>query len=592
MKPPQNEAISKAVAFVMDSISNENGSQLVYKDRVALDSAGLETLTAAENALDIAKSYILKDIHRHIAYIRICRNRTAPIHQLPAEIFTIIVEMDLTWNAYPEVDERRMLELMAVSRVWRDIIINSPQLWTDILTRNPLDVAELFIQRSKALPLSLIWNTPKWPNLDTTNKKFEALLDLVIRYSSRLRSMNINMGHGSGQTLQRLLGCPTPQLENLRLENLRVRTPQYGVSEYPQFALSEGGPLKELQLRFVGLLDWDSRRLSGLRVLDLEKPGIAPSINQILHLLSAAPCLEILKLVKLRPSSITPDNRSDEIDNEERPIELPSLKSIRLEGLPPLYCLSILFRIRPGLCNYLLVEDMGHGSTNEMRWEELWRERGSTMAGLLHLSESSPLDLANDWELSIAVNEDGVGIMDVVPGGIVEPRTYFGFGFTDPCRAIEGLGEFFCSLDFPLRPISLRIDGCLIWEQRQLDLCSWSSVLGTLRVEGIRLVRAVYQLLGQHWTMKDGTVTWVCPRLSDVELRYAWDDYMSDNPEVDGMALLLAVQKRWAGDNETPALPQPSLFRVRSSPKPLPSIESKAETIKSIIPCFEVTEYY
>ncbi|KAG8971377.1 hypothetical protein FRC05_011139 [Tulasnella sp. 425] len=538
----------------------------------------------AENALDVAKSHILKAIDQHIAYIHTCRNRAVPIHQLPTEIFTIIVEMDLTWNSYPEADERRLLELVTVSRVWRDIIINSPQVWTNIQARNPLHIAELFIERSKALPLSLTWDTGSQPDLDT-NKKFAGLLELVIRNSSRIRSMDVTTGYRSEQTLRRLLGSPTPQLEILRV------WARGDVRDYPQFALSERGPLKELSLTSVGLSDWDLRRLSGLRVVDLKNPGIAPSINQILHLLSASPFLEILNLVALKPSSIIPANRSEEIDKEERPIELPYLETIRLAELPPLYRHSILSRIRPGLCNYVVVEDSEDDRANEMLWEELWRERSDTMAALLQLSSSSPLDLVNDWELCIDVAAGQVQIQDVVAGRSDDPRTYFYFGFRDSCRLIEKLGEFFCSLDFPLRPISLRIKKGPIWEQRQPDLCSWSSVLGTLRVEGIRFIRAVYQLLGQQWVMKDGTVTWVCPRLSNVELSYL-PYYATDNPEMDGMALLRAVQKRWEGDNGIPALPQPSRFLVRCYPRILPSIKSRAETIKSIIPCFKLTDKY
>ncbi|KAG8973281.1 hypothetical protein FRC05_008996 [Tulasnella sp. 425] len=585
IKPPRKEAITKALALVMDSIGTENGSQLVYQDRAKLDSSALEILTEAENALDVAKSYISKGIDEHIAYIRCYRNRATPFHQLPAEVLTIIIEIVLTRDYLAGVDERRMVKLMMVNRIWREIIINSPQLWTTIRTRNPPDFTELSIERSKPLPLSLTWHTSD--DLDTTNKKFEALLDLVIRYSSRLRSMDINMGHGSGQTLQRLLGCPTPQLENLR-----VRTPQYGVSEYPRFTLSDGGPLKNLTLKSVGLLDWDSWRLSGLRLLDVENPAVAPAINQILHILSASPSLWRLRLCNLPSSENIPTTRSEEEDRQDKPIELPHLKTIRIERLPPSYCASILSRIRPGLCKYVQVEDHGLESANGMHWEKLWRERGDTMAALLQLSELSPLTLANDRELFIDVTGGRVMIVNEVLRGSAEQRSYFCFGFTDSCRAIEGLGEFFCSLDIPLRPISLYIAECPIWKQRQLDLCPWSNVLGTLQVGGIHLIRAVYQLLGQHWTMKDGTVTWVCPRLSDVELRYAWNEYMADSPEMDGIALLLAVQKRWAGGNGILALPQPSLFRVRCPPKTLPSIESRAETIKSIIPCFELTEEY
>lgn len=73
------------------------------------------------------------------------------------------------------------------------------------------------------------------------------------------------------------------------------------------------------------------------------------------------------------------------------------------------------------------------------------------------------------------------------------------------------------------------------------------------------MARTLYEVSGQQWLLKDRTMSWACPRLSVLGLFYRSNSYADEDKEMDdGMALLLAVQKRWSVEHEIPAPPQPN----------------------------------
>ncbi|KIO27164.1 hypothetical protein M407DRAFT_193813 [Tulasnella calospora MUT 4182] len=85
-------------------------------------------------------------------------------------------------------------------------------------------------------------------------------------------------------------------------------------------------------------------------------------------------------------------------------------------------------------------------------------------------------------------------------------------------------------------------------------------------------------------------MTWLCPKLSFVDLNYKEASYVEEDEEMDGGQLLEGVQKRWSGEHDIPAALQPSRFRIWSGGQRCTSIRSRAEAIKLIVPSFEV--YY
>ncbi|KAG8948714.1 hypothetical protein FRC04_009324 [Tulasnella sp. 424] len=602
MKPPQNPAITKALAILMESIQEENGSQLAYEsvDTAAFDSASLETLVEVDNALGIANSCIsqvinslIADIRYRrnlinslIADIRYRRNRVALIHQLPAEVFTTIVTC-LTEDYSPKEGERHMLDLMVVSRRWADIIVNSPELWTNIRFDHPAKFVKLIIERSKAHPLSLAWDSSRSHDLDSNNEEFKSMVELVTRNSPRLRSMEVTVGRGSQQTLRRLLDCPKPRLESLYVN---LSPLEFDDAASSRFRLSEGSPLKELVLDSAGLLNWDSQRLSGLRVLNLRRPANLPSISQILLILSTSPLLTQLKLWDFGSRAGIPSAQTEQISGEKL-IELPHLKTISIRDLPPSYCTSILSRILPRFCEYVDVMEYQLNSANTMPGEMFRRERSDTMVALLQLSKLYDPNSAGNSRLSIRVTDSQIMIENVAQPESCSSELWF--GHTDAHHALGVLGEFFSGLDFKMPSLYLQLEEAPIWKHKQLDLHQWSCSLESLHVDGSRIARAVYEVLAQQLLLEDGTMGWICPRLSYISLFYGSNSYVDDSEDTemdDGLALLLAVQKRWSGENEIPAAAQPKEFCVWFRDGIFASIRSRVEAIRSIVPCFNVLD--
>ncbi|KAG8893831.1 hypothetical protein FRC00_009970 [Tulasnella sp. 408] len=585
MNPPRKEAIAKALAILIESVNEENGSQLVSEDTSTLDSATTGTLVDAEQALDVTKSCFIENIDRLIADIRRRRNVAAPIHQFPPEVFiTILTHLADAYSL--EGKEYRILDLMTVNRTWREIIIDSPQLWTTIRSDYPPEFANLVIERSKAHTLSLIWDTSASHYLDSDNDEFKAILELATQNSSRIRSINVVVGRRSAKTLQRLLECPTPQLEILHAKpssdgaesDLATRS----------FTLSEGGPLKELALHWVSVSNWSSWRISGLRLLDLYNL-VNPPADQILRILSTSPDLEQLSLRFFHPPTSVPLVRWNE-HNVGEPIELPHLKKIRLEELPPVYNLSILSRIRLGVCNFVRVMGLGNGEANNMPSAELWRERGETMAALLQLSKISTPTPAENCPLSVMVDSWSAAIVNLVrTEALQEPeKSIVRLYHTDAPHITQVLGEFFSALNLETPPLRLQLEDAIVWRDKPFDLRLWSSSLSMLQVKGSYLVRAVYRQLGQQWVSGDGTMTWLCPRLSFLDLNYKGNEYVSEDEEMDGKQLLDAVQRRWSGEHDIPAALQPSRFRIGCDGQWFASIRSREEAIRSMVPSFEI----
>ncbi|KAG9025892.1 hypothetical protein FS837_004790 [Tulasnella sp. UAMH 9824] len=586
MKSPRKEAIAKALAILIKSVNEENGSQLVSEDTSTLDSAAPGALFDAEEALDVTKSCFIENIDRLISDIRRRRNVAAPIHQFPPEVFiTILTHLADAYSL--EGKEYRILDLMTVNRTWREIIINSPQLWTTIRSDYPPEFANLVIERSKAHPLSLQWDTSASHYLDSDNDEFKDILELATRNSSRIRTMNVVVGRRSGKTLQRLLESSTPQLKILHAK--ASSDDVEWVTGTRSFTLSEGGPLKELALQWASVSNWSSWRISGLRLLDLSSLVKPPPIDQILRILSTSPDLEQLSLRSFSsPTSLPIVQWNESIVGG--PIELPHLKKIQLEELPPVYYFSILSRIRPGVCNSVRVMEIGTADTNNMLNEELWRQRSDTMAVLLQLSKISTPTRAEHCSLSVVVEPWSFTIVNLVrTEAFQEPeKSIIRFSHTNAPRVTQVLGEFFSALNLETPPLRLQLEDALVWRDKPFDLRPWSNSLTMLQVKGRYLVRAVYRQLGQQWVSGDGTVTWLCPRLSFVDLNYKEEGYIDEDEEIDGKQLLDAVQRRGSGEYDIPAALRPSRFRIWCSGQRFVSIRSREEAIRPIVPSFEM----
>ncbi|KAG9016270.1 hypothetical protein FRB90_003560 [Tulasnella sp. 427] len=547
----------------------------------------MHSMTEAEAALAAAKSSIITALDRMISAARRRRNVAAFIHQLPQEVFVTILSH--LYAAYTlDGLEHRMVNLMTINHTWRDVIINSPQLWTVIRSDYPLEFAKLVLERSKARPLSLMWDTSASHHLDKNSEDYDDLLELVKQHAERFCSMKVAVGRASASILWRLSHRHSPLLDDLHIHGSPVDSEPYAFGHW--FSLWHSPPLKDLTLHSAALSSWGFLRSSELRSLDISRPTRMPSISEILRILSNSPLLGQLSLRNFSASTHTEFGVNEEEDADVQIIELPWLRKLHIESLRSPYCSSILSRIRPALCDSVRVLESADSSLEA----ELWLGNGDAMAALLQLRKPVVPGKDNNCEVSVLVDDSQVTIVNNLARtkySSVQDKSVFIFRVSAPAIVTQALGQFFSALPFQPPPLRLVLDAASSFMDSPLELHPWSSSLQILQVKGRDLCRAVYKQLGQQqWVAGDGVFGWTCPSLTSIELNM---DYHSsligvDDEESDGVALTLVVQKRWSGrEGLAPAL-QPIRFRVSASQGAYPDIWARVDLIQSIVPAFEL----
>ncbi|KAH9936295.1 uncharacterized protein B0H18DRAFT_1206663 [Fomitopsis serialis] len=206
------------------------------------------------------------------------------IYHLPTELLVQIFR--IVYDCVPDDGKRHFPELSIshVSKLWRDIAINLPTLWTafdfpDDLRHNK---AAIYLERSKRAPLEIVITLDggegKADARTTTEllEKLDATMTLVIPHITRWNSLDIMAFDYSfiHPTLIQLGACVgAPMLEVLRISNYALN-PSEGVGEEfkrQDFVLFHGNVPSLKCVDLVGVhVNWTtSIFLSGLKELHL-----------------------------------------------------------------------------------------------------------------------------------------------------------------------------------------------------------------------------------------------------------------------------------------------------------------------------------
>ena len=170
------------------------------------------------------------------------------INQLPQEILSIIFKYNIDLdNGYPQLeglveqdqgsddDEASVVasEILAfqilishVCRLWRNIVLDTPSLWTNISVTNmaclPYERVAAYLERSKSLPLDICiaGGVARLPSDEADN--LEALLALLVPHLSRWASIHVTVRrydymHAFIKVVSGPSVPPATQLEDLRL---------------------------------------------------------------------------------------------------------------------------------------------------------------------------------------------------------------------------------------------------------------------------------------------------------------------------------------------------------------------------------------
>ncbi|TFK67127.1 hypothetical protein BDN72DRAFT_843438 [Pluteus cervinus] len=252
-------------------------------------------LTQRFDTSDIAFTKIDKELaalRDTIRALHAFRNTFTPVYRLPPEILTRIFSF-VRHVPKPAFYSNRAtpLEWVDVTRVsqhWRNVAIGSPTLWSHISSTYPKRLAEEFLQRSKAAPLSIDMRGPGSQDAD----------QFITPSLFRIRELTLGLSSASWIGLSRNLSSPAPLLESLSImitDNVKQSTS----STISDTTFAGTTP----RLRFLELtgcsVDINSSIFSDLNALDLCNPPQKLLVTDLLTCLRNLPRLTSLVLTEV-----------------------------------------------------------------------------------------------------------------------------------------------------------------------------------------------------------------------------------------------------------------------------------------------------
>jgi hypothetical protein len=286
-----------------------------------------------------------------------CRTSDVTVDSLAPELLKMIFEMACADNATEALPMSKSTlgtanKLSHVCRLWRDIALDTPSLWTTIDRFH--DKIDNFVSRSKSLPVYL--------NLEAEGENALAEINFPVwlqRYSDRLHGI---FAEGSSETVQNLLqsvGMSLPKLVSL---DLRVLSEEFVL-------LPTSTPnLRRLFLYHVSVnLD----AYANLTHLTLE--GLysgTPKAADVVHLLRKCPRLSVLCLYGLELEVV--DSGVGEWDGV---VELAQLQTLEFQQLAMDTTAYLLSRIKVPLCAPLVHHCHNYPSSDQELWLEIVADR-------------------------------------------------------------------------------------------------------------------------------------------------------------------------------------------------------------------------
>lgn len=256
-------------------------------------------LREALNSLDIQMASLLSKRQELESHLEQAVRSHSPIYRLPEELLSSIFVTGVCQSG--DQDSLLVSNLMLVCRYWRDVIINSPELWATICIspHDSLQKARRKLARSKSVPLDITVNfPPRAENATGVMENIIRAMDLLRPALWRARSFRLSVPNRP-QAHAALLRCKedAPLLESLSICIFHSMQEDHYSS--PCLPLFNGHIPRLRSCSFTSFnFGWDKKIVSGLRVLQLGGywNGFSPSVDKLLEMLRSCPHLEELAL--------------------------------------------------------------------------------------------------------------------------------------------------------------------------------------------------------------------------------------------------------------------------------------------------------
>ncbi|KAG8924012.1 hypothetical protein FRC01_012058 [Tulasnella sp. 417] len=307
-----------------------------------------------------------------------------------------------------------------------------------------------------------MWNT--YDGWDGCEEEQEEILEIAVQNSMRFSSINLRLSHDDPFKIRSLLEGQTPALNSLTVDVVRKGDP--GEDGLEDFVLSQGARLEVLVLNDTSL-NFDSPRLSGLRIIILSRAAVPNSLGVLLQVLSVTQRLEQL--------SLSDKKRVGEPLVPGPQVTLGHLKRLTLEHMTSNYCSATLCSIYAPVSSHVRVSDVGWSEGYEPLDRRIWQTGNSQTAALLGLHQPSD---TRGLKISISAKSEFVEIS--VREQEETGTRRFEFERTQASDMVKLLGEFFSGIP-GYTPIDLTIS-TTIPRSDPFDLAPWSGGLESLEL--------------------------------------------------------------------------------------------------------------
>lgn len=247
------------------------------------------------------------------------RSKTAFISRLPLEILNcIIAEVTCDSSSSGHAATWSIVQMQLVCRLWKEVIISSPSLWSNINTslRIVPDRFVALLKLSGPVPLDVVFTSGTAPGRPIWFTRIATLLELLNAQSLRLRSLKIVHSLGA---MSFMMECPffkeplpLPCLEALTLDVSGPDAFSQGlrcIFELPELfqSASTATSLKRLHLRAA--VPWPNNCFPNLTHLCISNvdPGSSQRPMAFLEFMRSSPNLVHLTLDTFGPIASPPD---------------------------------------------------------------------------------------------------------------------------------------------------------------------------------------------------------------------------------------------------------------------------------------------
>ncbi|KAG9049998.1 hypothetical protein FS837_008178 [Tulasnella sp. UAMH 9824] len=282
---------------------------------------------------------VFAEISRRVARVSTHRNSLLPIHQLPPELLSYILEESLGhFDATPDPrTTKRLLALATVSRYWKDVLDQSPSAWGWIdIVRD----ASFAVKKSQNAPLSM--NLVNEGELDTS--KLEQGFATFLPHSKRWQSLQLHLSTIAARDfIQRFGPLSMPNLQDLGL----VMNAKFVSDDQPTLENLDRYPLRHLVLSGINTT-WDTvanlTELRSLKIANLCYGNTWLSRDHITNILLGCIHLEELAFSELEnhphDQSVPPPAQSTFYLPALKSVEFSKIFNSRDAGLWLLDCIS------------------------------------------------------------------------------------------------------------------------------------------------------------------------------------------------------------------------------------------------------------